>query len=84
MRIGGGSGFWGRDGKADVGVLARVREETRAAFTTQMSAYHSTSELWDDGVLDPHTRAMHSPSHSIHRSTIEAMACSECEDSWVI
>jgi|GEM_PF-4838145 len=57
MRIGGGSGFWGRDGKADVGVLARVREETRAAFTTQMSAYHSTSELWDDGVLDPaHTR----------------------------
>ncbi len=46
-----------REGQLDAGVLARVREQTLAAFTTQMSAYHSTSELWDDGVLDPaHTR----------------------------
>jgi 3-methylcrotonyl-CoA carboxylase beta subunit len=46
-----------REGKGDDGELARVRDETLAAFTTQMSAYHSTSELWDDGVLDPaHTR----------------------------
>jgi 3-methylcrotonyl-CoA carboxylase beta subunit len=38
-------------------MLARVRDDTLAAFATQMSAYHSTSELWDDGVLDPvHTR----------------------------
>jgi 3-methylcrotonyl-CoA carboxylase beta subunit len=42
-----------RDGKLDDGELARVRDETLAAFTTQMTAYHSTSELWDDGVLDP-------------------------------
>jgi 3-methylcrotonyl-CoA carboxylase beta subunit len=42
-----------RDGKLDEGELARVRDETLAAFTTQMSAYHSTSELWDDGILDP-------------------------------
>jgi 3-methylcrotonyl-CoA carboxylase beta subunit len=42
-----------RDGKADAGELARVRDETLAAFAAQMTAYHSTSELWDDGVLDP-------------------------------
>src|SRR3954463_5173093 len=46
-----------RDGAPDPPALARVRDETLAAFTTQMSAYHSTSELWDDGVIDPaHTR----------------------------
>ncbi|HEY0254030.1 MAG TPA: carboxyl transferase domain-containing protein [Kofleriaceae bacterium] len=46
-----------RAGAIDDAVLAGVREETLAGFTSQMSAYHSTSELWDDGVLDPlHTR----------------------------
>ena len=46
-----------RDGRLDDAELARVRDDTLAAFTTQMTAYHSTSELWDDGVLDPiHTR----------------------------
>jgi 3-methylcrotonyl-CoA carboxylase beta subunit len=46
-----------RDGRLDDAELARVRDETLAAFTTQMTAYHSTSELWDDGILDPvHTR----------------------------
>ncbi|MEL3889958.1 carboxyl transferase domain-containing protein [Ferrovibrio sp. MS7] len=33
--------------------LARVREETLQAYQQQLSAYHSTSELWDDGLLDP-------------------------------
>jgi 3-methylcrotonyl-CoA carboxylase beta subunit len=42
-----------REAKPDTGELAAIREQTLAAFTTQMSAYHSTSELWDDGVLDP-------------------------------
>lgn len=27
--------------------------ETRKAYEDQLSAYHSTSELWDDGILDP-------------------------------
>jgi 3-methylcrotonyl-CoA carboxylase beta subunit len=42
-----------RDGKADPDVLAKVRADTLKAFETQMSAYYATSELWDDGILDP-------------------------------
>jgi 3-methylcrotonyl-CoA carboxylase beta subunit len=30
-----------------------VWRETRGAYEAQLSAYYSTSELWDDGVLDP-------------------------------
>lgn len=33
--------------------LARVRDETLKAYQDQLSAYHSTSEIWDDGLLDP-------------------------------
>jgi 3-methylcrotonyl-CoA carboxylase beta subunit len=43
-----------REGKEiDEELLRSVRDTTRSAFVTQMSAYHSTSEIWDDGVLDP-------------------------------
>jgi 3-methylcrotonyl-CoA carboxylase beta subunit len=43
-----------REGKeVDEELLRSVRDTTRSAFVTQMSAYHSTSEIWDDGVLDP-------------------------------
>jgi 3-methylcrotonyl-CoA carboxylase beta subunit len=46
-----------RDGKIDPGAIAALRDETLAAFASQLGAYHSTSELWDDGILDPvHTR----------------------------
>ncbi|MFT3696721.1 MAG: carboxyl transferase domain-containing protein [Kofleriaceae bacterium] len=46
-----------RAGAIDEAILTKTRDETLAGFTSQMSAYHSTSELWDDGVLDPiHTR----------------------------
>ena len=38
---------------ADAAVLAKVREETLGAYEEQTSAYYSTSELWDDGILDP-------------------------------
>jgi len=38
---------------ADPAVLAQVREETLRAYVEQTSAYYSTSELWDDGVIDP-------------------------------
>src|SRR3984957_13416787 len=38
---------------ADAAVLARVREDTLRAYEEQTSAYYSTSELWDDGILDP-------------------------------
>ncbi len=34
-------------------VLAKVRADTLRAYETQTSAYYSTSELWDDGILDP-------------------------------
>lgn len=34
-------------------VLEKVRTDTLKAFETQLSAYHSTSELWDDGIIDP-------------------------------
>jgi 3-methylcrotonyl-CoA carboxylase beta subunit len=43
-----------RGGKqADPAVLNEVREKTARAFEAQMSAYYATSELWDDGILDP-------------------------------
>ena len=38
---------------ADAAVLAKVREDTLRAYEEQTSAYYSTSELWDDGILDP-------------------------------
>ena len=30
-----------------------VRTQTLKAYETQTSAYYSTSEIWDDGILDP-------------------------------
>jgi 3-methylcrotonyl-CoA carboxylase beta subunit len=43
-----------RQGKeVDEAVLQAVRDETLEAYQSQISAYHSTSELWDDGLLDP-------------------------------
>ena len=38
---------------ADPAVLAQLRAETLSAYEEQTSAYYSTSELWDDGILDP-------------------------------
>jgi 3-methylcrotonyl-CoA carboxylase beta subunit len=40
-------------GEVDADVLERVWEDTRAAYQDQLSAYYSTSELWDDGIIDP-------------------------------
>jgi 3-methylcrotonyl-CoA carboxylase beta subunit len=34
-------------------ILTEVRTQTLKAYETQTSAYYSTSELWDDGILDP-------------------------------
>jgi 3-methylcrotonyl-CoA carboxylase beta subunit len=43
-----------RDGEpVDQAEIDRVWRETRRAYEEQLSAYYSTSELWDDGVLDP-------------------------------
>jgi 3-methylcrotonyl-CoA carboxylase beta subunit len=39
--------------KANPEVLEKVRADTLRAYETQMNAYYSTSEIWDDGVLDP-------------------------------
>jgi 3-methylcrotonyl-CoA carboxylase beta subunit len=33
--------------------IRRLREATLKAYEQQTSAYYSTSELWDDGLLDP-------------------------------
>ncbi len=42
-----------RNGDAhDETVLKSVRQTTLQAYETQTSAYYSTSELWDDGILD--------------------------------
>jgi 3-methylcrotonyl-CoA carboxylase beta subunit len=38
---------------ADPAALAQLRAETLKAYEEQTSAYYSTSELWDDGILDP-------------------------------
>jgi 3-methylcrotonyl-CoA carboxylase beta subunit len=37
----------------DPAALAQLRTATLAAYEEQTSAYYSTSELWDDGILDP-------------------------------
>jgi 3-methylcrotonyl-CoA carboxylase beta subunit len=43
-----------RRGEAvDQGALDAVHRETLEAYQHQLSAYYSTSELWDDGLLDP-------------------------------
>jgi 3-methylcrotonyl-CoA carboxylase beta subunit len=43
-----------REGKTiDHELLAKVRSDTVKAYETQTSAYFSTSELCDDGILDP-------------------------------
>jgi 3-methylcrotonyl-CoA carboxylase beta subunit len=33
--------------------IAAIREPILAEYRRQSSAYYSTSELWDDGILDP-------------------------------
>jgi len=37
----------------DPAAIRRLREATLKAYEEQTSAYYSTSELWDDGILDP-------------------------------
>ena len=39
--------------EVDADVIAALREETGSAYLDQLSAYYATSELWDDGILDP-------------------------------
>jgi 3-methylcrotonyl-CoA carboxylase beta subunit len=41
------------NGEVDQAEIDRLWEETRKAYQEQLSAYYSTSELWDDGVIDP-------------------------------
>lgn len=38
---------------AGEGELHEIHRTTLDAYNEQTSAYHSTSELWDDGILDP-------------------------------
>ena len=38
---------------ADQSVLDQVYNETLEAYQHQMSPYFATSELWDDGLIDP-------------------------------
>ena len=40
-------------GEVEEGEVRQLWEQTRAAYQDQLSAYYSTSELWDDGILDP-------------------------------
>ncbi len=43
-----------RNGLAlDEKIIDGVYQETLKAYQEQLSAYYSTSELWDDGILDP-------------------------------
>ena len=37
----------------DQTIVDRVYNETLEAYQHQVSAYYSTSELWDDGIIDP-------------------------------
>ncbi len=37
----------------DEAVIQQLRDETGSAYLEQLSAYYATSEIWDDGILDP-------------------------------
>ena len=39
--------------KIDAKVLEKVYADTLEAYQHQMSAYYATSQLWDDGIIDP-------------------------------
>jgi 3-methylcrotonyl-CoA carboxylase beta subunit len=40
-------------GTVDQVEVARLWEETSKAYQNQLSAYYSSSEIWDDGIIDP-------------------------------
>ena len=40
-------------GAIDQAEIEQVWERRRKAYQEQLSAYYSTSELWDDGIIDP-------------------------------
>lgn len=42
-----------RAGEIDQSEVERVRNETLLAYQEQLSAYYATSEIWDDGIIDP-------------------------------
>ena len=42
-----------RAGAIDQSEIDRVWNDTREAYQEQLSAYYSTSQLWDDGIIDP-------------------------------
>jgi len=43
-----------REGRAvDQAEIDLLWRETRGAYEDQLSAYYATSELWDDGIIDP-------------------------------
>ena len=43
-----------REGKpADQALVDAVYHDTLTAYQEQLSAYYSTSNLWDDGIIDP-------------------------------
>jgi 3-methylcrotonyl-CoA carboxylase beta subunit len=35
------------------GEIAAIRDPVLASFEAESDAYYSTSEMWDDGILDP-------------------------------
>ena len=37
----------------DAAQIAAIRDPVLASFEAESDAYHSTSEMWDDGILDP-------------------------------
>jgi 3-methylcrotonyl-CoA carboxylase beta subunit len=39
--------------EVDEAVVQQLRDETGSAYLEQLSAYYATSEIWDDGILDP-------------------------------
>ena len=39
--------------EVDQAEVNRIWQETRVAYEDQLSAYYATSQLWDDGIIDP-------------------------------
>lgn len=40
-------------GVVDQAIVDQLWQDTRSAYQEQLSAYYSTSEIWDDGIIDP-------------------------------
>jgi len=45
--------LWKNNKKINEKEMKEIYDNTLAGFKEQMTAYYSTSQIWDDGIIDP-------------------------------